>query len=126
MFDRRAFLDRCLQFAATPVVGAFGLRAVAPELPFAGERRAPHHAPRARSVIFLYMDGGPSQMDTFDPSPACRREHGKPFGQEGAHPVQRRRQHAGLAVALRAARRQRPVGQRALPARRALRRSSSR
>ena len=26
-----------------------------------------HHAAKARSVIFLYMDGGPGQMDTFDP-----------------------------------------------------------
>jgi hypothetical protein len=30
-------------------------------------------------VIFLYMDGGPSQMDTFDPKPALAKWHGKPF-----------------------------------------------
>lgn len=35
---------------------------------------------RAKSVIFLYMDGGPSQMDTFDPKPRLTREHGKPIG----------------------------------------------
>lgn len=40
----------------------------------------PHHPPRARSVIFLYMDGGPSQVDTFDPKPRLTREHGKTFG----------------------------------------------
>ncbi len=40
----------------------------------------PHYAPRARSVIFLYMDGGPSQVDTFDPKPRLTREHGKTFG----------------------------------------------
>ena len=39
----------------------------------------PHFAPTARSVIFLYMDGGPSQMDTFDPKPELARWHGKPF-----------------------------------------------
>ncbi|MGE0143215.1 MAG: DUF1501 domain-containing protein [Planctomycetota bacterium] len=39
----------------------------------------PHHAPRARSVIFLYMDGGPSQVDTFDPKPRLQRDSGKPF-----------------------------------------------
>ncbi|MBG80880.1 MAG: sulfatase [Phycisphaerae bacterium] len=39
----------------------------------------PHHVPRARSVIFLYMDGGPSQMDTFDPKPRLIKEHGNPF-----------------------------------------------
>ncbi|MEM7262646.1 MAG: DUF1501 domain-containing protein [Planctomycetota bacterium] len=40
----------------------------------------PHFAPRARSVIFLYMDGGPSQVDTFDPKPRLARENGQPFG----------------------------------------------
>jgi hypothetical protein len=41
--------------------------------------RAPHHRARARSVIFLYMDGGPSQVDTFDPKPRLQQEHGQPF-----------------------------------------------
>jgi hypothetical protein len=39
----------------------------------------PHFTPRAKSVIFLYMDGGPSQIDTFDPKPRLDREHGKPI-----------------------------------------------
>ena len=34
---------------------------------------------RAKNVIFLYMDGGPSQVDTFDPKPRLNRDHGKPF-----------------------------------------------
>ncbi len=42
--------------------------------------RPPHFAPRAKHVIFLYMDGGPSQVDTFDPKPRLDRENGKPFG----------------------------------------------
>ena len=41
--------------------------------------RPPHFAPRAKRVIFLFMDGGPSQVDTFDPKPRLRAEHGKPF-----------------------------------------------
>lgn len=44
----------------------------------------PHHAPRVRSVIFLYMDGGPGQMDTFDPKPVLTDRHGKPFPMEKA------------------------------------------
>ena len=36
-----------------------------------------HHAARARNVIFLYMDGGPSQVDTFDHKPLLARYHGK-------------------------------------------------
>jgi hypothetical protein len=34
---------------------------------------------RAKSVIFLFMDGGPSQVDTFDPKPRLAREHGQPI-----------------------------------------------
>ena len=41
--------------------------------------RPPHFPPRAKSVIFLYMDGGPGQMDTFDPKPRLRAEHGQPI-----------------------------------------------
>jgi hypothetical protein len=39
----------------------------------------PHLRPRARSVIFLYMDGGPSQVDTFDPKPRLTADDGQPF-----------------------------------------------
>jgi hypothetical protein len=35
--------------------------------------------PAAKSVIYLYMEGGPSQMDTFDPKPRLDRDHGKPL-----------------------------------------------
>src|SRR5947207_8298798 len=41
--------------------------------------RRPHYAAKARSIIFLYMDGGPSQVDTFDPKPALEKYHGKPM-----------------------------------------------
>ena len=41
--------------------------------------RLPHFAPKAKNVIFLFMDGGPSQVDTFDPKPRLDREHGKPI-----------------------------------------------
>ncbi|HEX5104984.1 MAG TPA: DUF1501 domain-containing protein [Pirellulaceae bacterium] len=41
--------------------------------------KSPHFKPRAKNVIFLYMDGGPSQVDTFDPKPRLNKEHGQPF-----------------------------------------------
>src|SRR5947209_1418865 len=41
--------------------------------------RAPHFAAKAKSVIFLFMDGGPSQMDTFDPKPRLQTDNGKPI-----------------------------------------------
>src|SRR5207248_6605789 len=45
--------------------------------PFAPKK--PHFRPEATSVIFLFMDGGPSQVDTFDPKPLLEKYHGKPF-----------------------------------------------
>jgi hypothetical protein len=43
--------------------------------------KAPHFPPRARRVIFLFMNGGPSQVDTFDPKPALAKYAGQ--SQEG-------------------------------------------
>jgi hypothetical protein len=39
--------------------------------------RAPHFAPKAKSVIFLFMVGAPSQMDTFDPKPLLKKFEGQ-------------------------------------------------
>src|SRR5438552_83261 len=38
--------------------------------------KAPHFGPKARAVIHLYMNGGPSQMDLFDPKPMLDKLHG--------------------------------------------------
>ena len=37
----------------------------------------PHYAPKAKSIIFLYMDGGVSQVDSFDPKPRLAKENGE-------------------------------------------------
>src|SRR3954452_25036687 len=50
-----------------------------PQRAFAAGPKQPHHGARAKNVIYLYMDGGPSQVDTFDPKPRLNAEHGKPF-----------------------------------------------
>src|SRR4051794_5845180 len=39
--------------------------------------RPPHYAPRATSVIWLFMEGAPSAVDLFDPKPELDRNHGK-------------------------------------------------
>ncbi len=44
--------------------------------------KAPHFQPRAKRIIFLFMHGGPSQIDTFDYKPLLQRDHGKPFPYE--------------------------------------------
>src|SRR5262245_40558843 len=41
--------------------------------------KKPHFPPKARSVIFLLMNGGPSQVDTFDPKPALAKYAGQPL-----------------------------------------------
>ncbi len=41
--------------------------------------RRPHFAPRAKRVVFLFLHGGPSQVDTFDYKPLLQRDHGKPL-----------------------------------------------
>src|SRR5215471_6710525 len=41
--------------------------------------RPPHFTPKVRNIIFLYMDGGVSQVDSFDPKPLLTKEHGQPF-----------------------------------------------
>ncbi len=45
----------------------------------AGATRQPHFAPRAKRVIFLFMHGGPSAVDTFDFKPELARQDGKPL-----------------------------------------------
>src|SRR5262245_42656664 len=40
--------------------------------------KPPHFPARAKRVIFLFMKGGPSQVDTFDPKPLLTRDDGKP------------------------------------------------
>ena len=57
----------------------FGRQLLAKGLPNAasGVEKLPDFAPRAKSIIFLYMDGGISQVDAFDPKPRLDREHGQ-------------------------------------------------
>src|SRR5213593_2670278 len=75
---RRAMLQRmCAGFGLVGLAGLLGPEA----LLAAGPARRPHFAPRARRVIFLFMNGGPSHVDTFDPKPALQKHAGeKPSG----------------------------------------------
>ena len=41
--------------------------------------KTPHFAPRAKRVIFLFMHGGPSHIDTFDYKPELTKQDGKPL-----------------------------------------------
>src|SRR6187200_1236595 len=58
--------------------GAAALAALWHEDGFAADpAKGTHHPAKAKSVIFLYMDGGPSQIDTFDPKPILDKYHGQ-------------------------------------------------
>ena len=81
--SRRAFLRDCAggigTVALSQLLASEG-RAGEPSSPLAPIR--PHFAPKAKNVIFLFMEGAPSQMDLFDEKPELRKWHGKPFDSE--------------------------------------------
>lgn len=78
--DRRRFLNR-----AAGGVGLLSLAHLLAEQDStsaqAADRgvRPSHFPPRARSVICLFQDGGPSHIDLFDPKPALEKWHGQPY-----------------------------------------------
>jgi len=51
------------------------------------QARVGHHRARAKSVIFLFMDGGPSQLDTFDPKPKVNELAGQPLPASIKRPI---------------------------------------
>lgn len=80
--SRRRFLARASSgFGAAALAGlmndpAYG---VTPDLPANAALPQPHHPPRAKHVIFCFMSGGVSHVDSFDPKPKLRELHGKPM-----------------------------------------------
>ncbi|MFY7816799.1 MAG: DUF1501 domain-containing protein [Akkermansiaceae bacterium] len=79
VLDRRDFLRRCgMGFGSLALTGlleqAHGASVMTP---------APHFAPKAKRVVHLFMNGGPSQVDTFDPKPQLQARHGQVIPLEG-------------------------------------------
>ena len=76
--SRRAFLrDTAGGLGTIALANLFagdGLAAADPLAP-----KAPHFAPKAKNVIFLFMEGAPSQIDLLDPKPELKKWHGKPL-----------------------------------------------
>ena len=77
---RREMLSRCASGFGALAFSALGYEVACSDT---GESKSdntlhgPHHKVRAKNVIFLYMDGGPSQIDTFDPKPLLDKYNGK-------------------------------------------------
>src|SRR4051794_12263467 len=93
--DRRAFLRQAGgglgAVAAAWLLRDEDARAGTPANPLA--TRPPHFPARATRVIYLFMHGGPSHLDTFDPKPDLQRLHGHPLPASFG-PVATRRQVA--------------------------------
>src|SRR5512138_34974 len=77
---RRSFFRTCglgLETAALAHLAAREGRTAQRTDPLAPKK--PHFAPKAKNVIFLFMEGAPSQMDLFDPKPALQKLAGQPL-----------------------------------------------
>ena len=78
--SRREMLRRSAagfgNLALLSLLAESGFAQVKPD-PLAPKR--PHFEPKAKRVIFLFMHGGPSHVDTFDEKPLLTRDHGKPL-----------------------------------------------
>jgi hypothetical protein len=82
--SRRRFFQQCAGgigvTALAELMAAEG-RAAAPDVnPLAPKK--PHFPPTAKNVIFMFMEGGPSQLDLFDPKPELQKWSGKPLPPE--------------------------------------------
>ncbi|RLS87459.1 MAG: DUF1501 domain-containing protein [Planctomycetota bacterium] len=75
MTRRDALAGLCAGFGSIALAGMLAKEAAAG----GGILAAPHFRPRAKRVIFLFMHGGPSQIDTFDYKPLLARDAGKPL-----------------------------------------------
>ena len=72
--NRRDMLKRmCAGFGMVGLAGMLPSIASAAGAPM----RVAHFAPRAKRMIFLFLNGGPSHLDTFDPKPALRKYEGQ-------------------------------------------------
>ena len=72
LLTRRQMLQR-----AACGFGALALHDIASAASNPLSARFPGMVPKAKRVIFLFMNGGPSQLDLFDPKPFIERKHGQ-------------------------------------------------
>jgi hypothetical protein len=86
--SRREFLTHAGSglgaLALTSLLGETGMSAASIDTL---DARQPHHAPKAKSVIWCFMEGGPSHIDTFDPKPALEKYAGQPMPESYGRPA---------------------------------------
>ena len=77
---RRQFLrDSGLGFGALALAQLLGSSSAASEQNAGSGLALPHHAPKAKRVIWLFMTGAPSQVDTWDYKPELQARAGQPL-----------------------------------------------
>ncbi|MCG8587092.1 MAG: DUF1501 domain-containing protein [Pirellulales bacterium] len=76
---RRDMLKQCSMGFGAVAMSALAAEEAAGNVAKGAHLKKTHHAAKAKNVIFLYMDGGPSQVDLFDPKPMLDKWDGKPF-----------------------------------------------
>jgi hypothetical protein len=74
--DRRTFLGHCGMGLGAAAVWHLLARDAA-GAPLAGILKAPHHSPKAKRIIYLFMSGGPSQHDLFNYKPLLNKMNGQ-------------------------------------------------
>lgn len=87
VFSRREFLSRTGTGFGMMALGGLA-NGARPHVP-----KSSHFAPKAKRVVHLFMNGGPSQVDTFDPKPILTKLHGQPLPQKNFR-TERRTGHA--------------------------------
>ncbi len=81
--SRREMLSICSNgFGSLALMGLmnslpFGQKIIAESAKTDWGGNGPHFVPKAKNIIFLYMDGGVSQVDAFDPKPRLAKENGE-------------------------------------------------
>lgn len=78
---------------------ALGFGSLALNSLMASENQQAHILPKAKRVIFLFMHGGPSHVDTFDYKPTLQKGHGKEFNFKGFRFDNRNKQSKGKLMA---------------------------
>ena len=76
---REALKNAACGFGSVALASLLADKSFGGLVPDDGVLAATHHPAKVKQVVYLYMDGGPSQVDTFDPKPRLAKEHGKPF-----------------------------------------------
>ncbi|MBL8174356.1 MAG: DUF1501 domain-containing protein [Bryobacterales bacterium] len=93
MTDHLRMTRRALLRGAGSGLGAMAMAAMLAEEAQAAKvhdptvPRKPHHEPKAKRVIFLFMEGAPSHIDLFDPKPKLNELHGQPMPASFGRPI---------------------------------------